>query len=91
MFSDVEENPRPRASHRFCRAMYANLRALHKNLLDLSLTARVVDVVFCSETFVSSMGPISELMVAGFGQSMQLLGDGVNRFRRLIVYVLFSL
>ena len=43
-----------------------------KNLSDLSLMVRGGDVVFCSETLVSSRRHISELMVAGFDRPMQL-------------------
>ena len=43
--SYVEENSGPRD---------ANIRHLHKNLSDLPLIARSRDLIFCSETFVSS-------------------------------------
>ena len=44
--SNVEENLGPRASPRSGRVVYANIRSLHKNLSDLSLTARGGDMVF---------------------------------------------
>ena len=59
--------------------MYANIRGLHKNLSDLSLTARRGDAVFYSETLVSRRH-ISELRVPGFGRPMQLHKDEVVRF-----------
>ena len=43
---DVEGNPGMWASHRSYRVVYANIRGLHKNSSDLSLTARGRDVVF---------------------------------------------
>ena len=65
--SDVEENPGPRASHRSYRVVYANIRSLHRNLsiFFLSLIARGRGVF--SETLVSSIPRIGELMVPGFG------------------------
>ena len=49
--------------------------ALHKNWSNLYLIARGGDVfLFCSETHVSSMRHISELMVPGFDRPMQLSG-----------------
>ena len=42
--SDVEENSGPRASRRSYRVVYANIRGLHENLLELSLITRGRDV-----------------------------------------------
>ena len=56
--SDVKENPKPRASRRTCRVLYANIRVLHKNL---SPMARGGEMAFCSETLVSSGRHISEI------------------------------
>ena len=44
--SDVEENPGPTVSHRSCRVVYANIRGLHKNLLNLSHMASGGEVMF---------------------------------------------
>ena len=44
---DVEENPRPRASRRLCRVVYANIWGLHRKLSNLSLIAKGGDVDFC--------------------------------------------
>ena len=68
------------------RVVYANIRGLHKNLTDLSLTVRDGDV-FCSETLVSSRRHIFELMVPVFGRPMKLLKGEVDRFRGLDLYV----
>ena len=81
--SNVEDNPGPRASRRSCRVVYANIRGLHKNLSYLSLIARGEDVVFCSETLVSSRRHIFELMIPGLGSPMQQLrGEEPTHFGR---------
>ena len=45
-FSDVGENPRPRASRRSCHVVYVNIQSLSKNLSDLSLIDRGGEVFF---------------------------------------------
>ena len=61
--------------------MHAYIRGLHKNLSDLSLTARGGDMIFfCSETLISSRCHISELKAPGFDRPMQLLKEEVDRF-----------
>ena len=85
--SDVEENPGQRISHRSCRFAYANIRGLHKNVSDLSLTARGRDVVFYCKTLVSTRSHISEINMPGFGRPMQLPKGEVDMFRGLAVYV----
>ena len=44
--SDVEENPKPRASRRSCCVVCVNTRGLQKNISDLSLIARAGDMLF---------------------------------------------
>ena len=48
-------------------------------------------MVFCSETLVSSMRHIPELMYPCFGSPMQPLMGEVNRFRGLAVNVHYGL
>ena len=44
--SDVVENPGPSAARMSCRVVYANIRGLYKNSLDLSLVSRDVFFLF---------------------------------------------
>ena len=64
---DIEINPGPRSiRHRQCRLMYANIRGLQANLNDLSVASKQFDILLCSETLVSDMSHISEILVPGF-------------------------
>ena len=82
-----KENPGPRALSRSCRVVHANIGALHKNLPDLYLNARGGDVIYYSETIVTSRRHISELMVQGLGRLMQLPKGNIAQLRVLTVYV----
>ena len=85
-YSEIEQNPGPRASRRLWYVVYANIRRLHKSLSNLFLAASG-DVVFCSETIFSSRCHIADLIVPRFGRPMQLLKGEVDRFGGLALYV----
>ena len=52
---DVELHPGPRLTGRpQCCVMYSNIRGLYKNIHDLIAVSRQYDILFCSETLVSS-------------------------------------
>ena len=63
----------------------ANFRGSHRNLSDVSFTARGGQLIF-SETLVSSRRHISEFMFSGFDKPMQLLKGEIDRFRGLTLY-----
>ena len=50
-----------------CRILCSNVRGLAGNLSDLTVASSQYDKLFCSETLVSDMGHVSELLVPGFG------------------------
>ena len=54
----MEKSPEPRASLRLYRIVYANVRGLHENLSDLSLTVRGGDVFFFILRLLSLPGTI---------------------------------
>ena len=86
--SDVEVNPGPvRRCLRNCSILYCNIRGLHGNLSDLAVAAGSCDVLFCSETLVSSRRHISELRLPDFGKPMQILRGESDRSRGFAVYV----
>ena len=67
-FPDVEINPGPRrpvvAS---CRILCSNVRGLSGNLSDLAVASSQYDILLCSETLVSDLRHVSELLDTGFG------------------------
>ena len=71
---DVETNPGPRGK---CRVLYNNIRGLMRNFSDLQIASRDYDIIFCSETMVTSRRHVSELLIPGFNNPTLLLkSDG---------------
>ena len=68
-FPDVEANPGPlRPVAASCRILFSNVRGLSGNLSDLAVTSSQYDILLCSETLVSDLRHVSELLVTGFGR-----------------------
>ena len=85
---DIEINPGPRSiRHRQCRLMYANIRGLQANLNDLSVASKQFDILLCSETLVSDMRRISEILVPGFRRPILLRRNSIDRAQGMAVYV----
>ena len=68
----MEFNPGP-DSRPDVRILYSNIRGLHANLSELSISSADFDVLCLSETLVSDRRHISELRVAGFEGPQQRL------------------
>ena len=51
-----------------CRILCSNVRYLAGNLSDLTLASSRNDILLCSESLVSSMRHMSELLVPGFSR-----------------------
>ena len=63
-FLDVETNAVPRRSvPAVCRILWSNVRGLAGNLSDLTVASSQYHILFCSESFVSDMLHVSELLV----------------------------
>ena len=63
-FLDVKTNPGPpRPVPTVDRLLCSNVRGLAGNLSDLTVTSSRYDILFCSETLVSDMRHVSELLV----------------------------
>ena len=63
-FLDAETNPGPRSSvPAVCRILRSNVRGLAGNLSDLSVASSQYDILLCSETSVSDMRHVSEVLV----------------------------
>ena len=52
----------------------SNVRGLATNLSDLTVASSQYDIVFCSETLVLDMCPVSELLVPGFSHPVLCRG-----------------
>ena len=76
-FLDVEINlGRRRSVPDICTLFCSNMRGLAGNLSDLTVASSRYDILLCSETLVSDMRHVSELLVPGFGRLARLVGPG---------------
>ena len=63
-FLDVETNPGPRLPvPAVCRILCSNVRGLAAKLSDLTVASSQYDILLCSETLVSDMRHVSEVLV----------------------------
>lgn len=85
---DVELNPGPyRQRAKCCRILYSNIRGLYKNIKDLTMAAANYDIVFCSETLVSNLRDVSELLIPNFNKPVLVRRDSFPRARGMSVYI----
>ena len=85
---DVETNLSPRRSDPTdCRQLCSNVRGLAGNLSDLTVASSRCDIRLCSETFVSDMRHVSELLIRGFGRPVLMCRDWKPRVRGIASYV----
>ena len=70
-----------------CRILCSNVRGLAGNLSDLTVALSQYDILFCSETLVSDMRHVSELLVHGFGRPVLLCRGKMPRARGMGAYV----
>ena len=71
-FLDVETNPCPRRPVLLSAEYSSNVRGLAGNLSDLTITSSQYDMLLCSQTLVSDMRHVSEVLVPGFGRPVLL-------------------
>ena len=72
-FLDVETNPGPRRPvPAVCRILRSNLQGLAGNFCVLTVASCQYDILLCSETLVSDMHHVSEVLVLGFGRPVML-------------------
>ena len=84
---DVETNPGPRRPvTATCRILCSNVRGLSGNLSDLAVASSQYDILLCSETLVSDLSHVSEL-VPGFSRSVLLCRGKLPRARGMAAYV----
>ena len=67
-FPDFETNPGPRRPvAASCRILFSNVCGLSGSLSDLAVASSQYDILLCSETLVSDLLHLSELLIPGFG------------------------
>ena len=69
-----------------CRILCSNVRDLAGNLIDLTVVSSQYDIRLCSETLVSDMRHVSELLVPGFGRPVLCRGK-MPRARWMTAFV----
>ena len=85
---DVETNPGPRRPvPAVCKILCTNMRGLAGNLSNLTLASSQYDILLCSETLVSDICHVSEVLVPGFGRPVLLCRGKMPRARGMAVYV----
>ena len=88
LFLDVETNPgQRRPVPAVCRILCSNMRGLAMNLSDLTVASSQYDIMFCSETLVSDMRHVSEVLVPGFGSPVFLCRGKMPRACGMAAYV----
>ena len=85
----METNPGPRRPFpAVCRILCSNVRGLPcRNLSDLTVALPKYDIMLCSETLVSDMPHVSEVLVPGFGRPVLLCRGKMPLARGMAAYV----
>ena len=63
------------------------MQSLYGNLSDLAVASSQYDILLCSETLVSDLRHVSELLVTGFGRPVCLFRGKLPRARGMAAYV----
>ena len=64
----------------------ADVRGLSRNLSDLAVALSQYDILWCSETLVSDLRHVSELLVPGFGHPVFLCWGKLPHARGMAAY-----
>ena len=87
-FLDVEANPGPRRPvPAVCKILCSNVRGLAGNLCNLTVASSQYDILLCSETLVSDMRHVSEVLVPGFSRPVLLCLGKMPRARGMAAHV----
>ena len=87
-FLDVETNPgQRRPVPAACRILCCNVRSLAGNLGDLTVASYQYDILLLSETLVSDMRHVSEVLVPSFGRPVLLCRGKMPRARGMAAYI----
>ena len=84
---NVETNPcSRRPAPDVCGIPCSNVRGLVVNLSDLTIASSQYDILLCSETLVSDMHHVSEVLVPGFSSPVLLCRGKMPRARGKATY-----
>ena len=84
----METNPgQRRPVPAVCRILCSNVRGLAANLSDLTVASSQYDILLCSETLVSDIRHVSEVLVRGFCRPVVLCRGEMPRARGMAAYV----
>ena len=87
-FLDVETNPgQPRPVSSVCRILCSTVWGLAGNLSELTMASSQYDILLRSETLVSDMHNMSELLVPGFGRPGLLCRARSHEARGMAAYI----
>ena len=87
-FLDVETNPGPRRPvPAVCRILCSNALSLAGNHSDLTVASSQYDILLCSETLVSDMRHVTEILVPRFGRPVFLCRGKMPQVRGMAAYV----
>ena len=70
-----------------CKIFCSNVRGLAVNLSGLTMASSQYDILLCSETLVSDMRRVSEVLVPGFCRPVVLCQGKMPRAREMAAYV----
>ena len=83
----METNPGARrAVPAVCRILCTSVLGLAGNLSDLTVASSQYDILLCSETLVSDIRHVSEVLVPGFGRPVLLCRDKMPRASWMAAY-----
>ena len=84
---DVEINPGPRRPvPAVCRIICSNVRGLAGNISDLTVALSQYDILLCSETLVSDMCHVAEILIPRFSRPVFCRGE-MPQARGIAAYV----
>ena len=84
----MDTNPGPwRPVSAVCRLLCSNVWGLVRNLSDLTVASCQYDILLCSETLVTDMRHMSEVLGLGFGRPVLLCRGKMPRARGMAAYV----
>ena len=69
-----------------CRILCSDVQGLSGSLSDLAVASSQYDILLCSETLVSDLHHVSELLVPGFGRPVLLCRGKLPRPRGMAPY-----
>ena len=76
----METNPGPQCPvPAVCRILDSNVLGLARNISDLTVASSQYDILLCSETLVSDLYQVSELLVPGFSRLVLLCQGNMPR------------